>query len=263
MPIKESNSEENLNEPLKGRLGFEELRTTQDRLTHTDGEIQNPCQTAPESGNQLNVLFDQLRLAGEESSKTRHEMEKLRADFILLHEQNRKIEEQLKLERQERLSLLIRMQLEQEQRRAAEEQQKKQQEMDAIAIQKRQKEVEAERKLAELLRTVGSPLRVRRFGRNGFLSNVDFNLLTPDMIKQIQTVKDQWSKLHKVKRFDYVMNNYLYKRFDNTKSEFKRLKRGTKEILVFHGTNRNNINKYDSAVLADLEFCRRVSKSGV
>lgn len=48
-------------------------------------------------------------------------------------------------------------------------------------------------------------------------------------------------------KIDYIMNTHLYKTFDNTRREFKRLGKNTNEVILFHGTyHPKNIRPFSS-----------------
>jgi hypothetical protein len=90
---------------------------------------------------------------------------------------------------------------------------------------------------------------VRRVNVNvGFLSSlVSVSDLTPEILKQMRIVKDNFSKnlpSYTISKIEYIMNDALYQQFNNTKAEFRKFGRNTKEIIVFHGTNPQNVDRY-------------------
>jgi hypothetical protein len=104
-----------------------------------------------------------------------------------------------------------------------------------------------EKKKQELQAKVGAPVAVRHIGKWGGLTDGDLDKLTPAMLAQMKTITEQFAKLHPVLKIEYILNNNLYKQYEDTRSMFKKLGRGTKEVLVFHGTEVKNINPFPSA----------------
>jgi hypothetical protein len=99
------------------------------------------------------------------------------------------------------------------------------------------------------LQVVGAHVAVRRANVNvGFLgSQLSVSVLTPEILKQMRIVKDNFSKnlpSYTISKIEYIMNDTLYRQFNNTKAEFRKYGRNTKEILVFHGTNPQNVDRY-------------------
>jgi hypothetical protein len=101
-----------------------------------------------------------------------------------------------------------------------------------------------EKKKQELQAKVGAPVAVRHIGKWGGLTDGDLDKLTPAMLVQMKTVTAQFAKIHPVIKIEYILNNNLYKQYEDTRSKFKKQGRGSKEILVFHGTDVKNINPY-------------------
>lgn len=71
--------------------------------------------------------------------------------------------------------------------------------------------------------------------------------LTPAILEQMKTVKINFLENlpnYTISKIEYIMNDVLYIRFNNTRAEFRKTGRSTKEVVLFHGTNPQNINRY-------------------
>jgi hypothetical protein len=135
---------------------------------------------------------------------------------------------------------------------------------DMLAIQKEQtsqtiSEYQRQLKLAkraaelasrkqEIHEVVGSPVAVRRvqpefpFVVPG--TDDDLNKLTKAMLYQLGIVKDQFERSCRVRKIEYVWNEQLFKQFDETRTKLRSLNRNPQEMILFHGTNQCNINRY-------------------
>jgi hypothetical protein len=49
---------------------------------------------------------------------------------------------------------------------------------------------------------------------------------------------------YRIQKIQFIYNDNLYKRFERTKIEFRRHGKPTKEMLLFHGTKPENVNRY-------------------
>jgi hypothetical protein len=98
------------------------------------------------------------------------------------------------------------------------------------------------------LEAVGAHVAVRRANSFGFLqSDGNMSDLTPAILKQMRIVKDNFSKnlpTLTISKIEYIMNDALYQQFNNTKAEFRQFGRNTKELLLFHGTKAQNVDRY-------------------
>jgi hypothetical protein len=103
-----------------------------------------------------------------------------------------------------------------------------------------------EKKSRELQAKVGAPVAVRHIGKWGGFTAADLDKLTPAMIAQMKAVTEQFAKVQPVTKIEYILNNNLYKQYEDTRGKFRKQGRGTKEVLVFHGTDVKNINPYFS-----------------
>jgi hypothetical protein len=97
-------------------------------------------------------------------------------------------------------------------------------------------------KQQELRRTVGCPVRVRHAVNGNVIKEDSLNKLTNAMIQQLKTVRETFASHQEVKRIDYIINDNLYKQFDEARSELRSCGRSGQEQLLFHGTNQRNIN---------------------
>jgi hypothetical protein len=97
-------------------------------------------------------------------------------------------------------------------------------------------------KQQELHRTVGCPVRVRHVANGKAMEEDNLSRLTKAMIQQLKTVRETFALLQEVKSIDYIINDNLYKQFDEARSKLRSYGRGGQEQLLFHGTNQRNIN---------------------
>ena len=204
--------------------------------------------------NQEQTLEKELLASSDEAQNMRRlklvyekKTQEMHSRLIEAENRNQVLEQQLKSEKQGKERLILEVEQERKMRIEseilAEEERRKFRVLDKIKGDPK-KEKAFQKKKQELKKKVGVSIEVRRIGRNGIMGNEDLDKLTPAIIDQMKKVKEQFAKLHRVKKIEYIMNDYLYKQFDETKAKFRSMGRGTNEALVFHGTDRNNINSY-------------------
>jgi hypothetical protein len=129
----------------------------------------------------------------------------------------------------------------------AEEEHQKQLELakEAMRLELRQQD-ENSKKQQELEKLISVPVGVRRVQPWGGLKDDNINILTQSMANQMKTLMDQISKHSQPKKIEYILNDRLFKQFNETKTKFRTMRRGAQEVLLFHGTNHTNINSYSS-----------------
>jgi hypothetical protein len=99
-----------------------------------------------------------------------------------------------------------------------------------------------QRKQAEL-QQVGVYVDVRPI--NGW-GSLDARDLSSAILKQMKVVKACFLKnltTFTISKIEYVMNDALYKLFNDTKAEFRKFGKSTREMLLFHGTHPQNVDK--------------------
>jgi hypothetical protein len=194
------------------------------------------------------AVLDELEAVQCEKAVYEDETKKLQALLAKADDDKRVLDEQVKLERQQNEQILKEIKRERNLRIKsqimAEEERKRSQLLDKKMKEELQKERALQKTKREIEAKVGVPVKVRRIGRQGAMTDEDLHKLTPAMITQMKTATEQFAKLFPVTKIEYIMNDYLYKQFDETRAKFKSTGRGTKEVLVFHGTDRKNINSY-------------------
>ena len=112
---------------------------------------------------------------------------------------------------------------------------------------KGREEWERRRKKKEVLRQVGVHVDVRRVKGGSLVWGGNAIDLSPAILTQVGHVKDNFLKNlpnFRIIKIEYVMNDALYKIFNDTKAELRKHGRSTKEMLLFHGTNPQNVDKY-------------------
>jgi hypothetical protein len=135
---------------------------------------------------------------------------------------------------------------EQEARKAEEERRKREEkERDA----RRAREVAIRRQKDSTLAKIGAQVFVMKVNNQNTLVDggraVD---LTPAILQQLSYVKWNFVKhlpTAKIVKIEYVLNQKLYKGFQDTKNQLKKHGKSTKEMLLFHGTRAENLLKYD------------------
>ena len=166
----------------------------------------------------------------------------------------------------------------QERDRRAEEERKDRERKDKERSQKdrerKEREARKAREAAErqekkqALARVGAWVEVMKVNRWNSLENGGRAIdLTPAILRQLYFIKWNFVKhlpTHKIRKIQYVMNDKLYAIFNDTKNKLRRHGKSTQEMLLFHGTKPENINKYVSITKVALiaEFWRKDFKLG-
>jgi multidrug efflux pump subunit AcrA (membrane-fusion protein) len=204
-----------------------------------------------------------LRLQIERDEQMALELER---QFALELERQRALERehQAELERQrqaeiarqereerQRQAEIARQQREERQRQAeiARQQREERQRQAEIARQQREEQELRERELRRLqdalVRQVGAQVEVRRVYGASLLSpgGAVTDQLSSAILTQLSHVKQNFAKNLPIKKIEYILNDALYKIFNNTKAELRKHKKNTKEVLLFHGTSPNNVDR--------------------
>jgi hypothetical protein len=127
----------------------------------------------------------------------------------------------------------------------AQEQAEFEQEQDERLEQEEEERRERERR--ENLGGVGAPVAVRCVNSWGKITEASINELTPEVVKHLKHVKETFAKSiseMKITKLEWIVNLRLEAQFEHTRTQLKAAKHSTKEILLFHGTEAGNINKY-------------------
>jgi len=116
-------------------------------------------------------------------------------------------------------------------------------------------------------RQVGAHIAVRRLSPSG-PSSQGRNNLTKEIVWQLEQACNMFRKSFPDKtiiKIEYIMNDKLYNGFDDTRKRFRRQGTNTNEMILFHGTNPSNIDRYKSSNCNThkLELSRRGLKLGV
>ena len=78
----------------------------------------------------------------------------------------------------------------------------------------------------------------------------DVGNLTPAILKQMNIIKNNFMQNlpnHTIVRIEYIINDALYNQFNNTKAEFRKFGRNTQEVLLFHGTHPQNVDRFSNS----------------
>lgn len=191
--------------------------------------------------NRANQLANDLKNETERNSR-------MAASF------RREFEDQLNCERQRAVQLANELKVEREQKSRLETEVKEHQRQLELAKQAAllvRRQQDDNTKQREVQNVVGAPVTVRRiipatglWGLTGSIVDDDLSKLTRAMLNQMKIVKDQFERFFPVKKIEYVMNDRLFKQFDETRTKFRNLNRNPQEMLLFHGTNQRNIDTY-------------------
>jgi hypothetical protein len=106
----------------------------------------------------------------------------------------------------------------------------------------------AEREAA--LRNVGAHVEVIgvtqdfRFAHNVSTRPCDLSLRVLENLKWVAFNFKRELPGNKITKIEFILNDRLYKRFQKTRDEFKRLGKSTKELLLYHGTAASNVNRF-------------------
>lgn len=172
-----------------------------------------------------------IRLKLEESERREEETRKRLAEL------ERRIREQDERERE----LTRRAELQQRNWEAEQGRQKKEREEHARK--------DEERRLKEAsLQEIGVQVDIRSMNQWGSLGQGgNAHDLSMAILKQMKIIKRSFLKNLPnltIKKIEYIMNDNLYNQFNATKAEFRKYGRNTKEMLLFHGTNQQNMDRF-------------------
>jgi hypothetical protein len=184
------------------------------------------------------ALAEQLQRLEDEESDATHRLHEIQAkEFNRLQES----EELVRLEDLKRIAqedeLLAQALMAQEQAEYDQEQSER---------IEREEEERRERERRESL-GVGAPVAVRRVNSWGKITEASINELTPEVVKHLKHVKETFAKSiseMKITKLEWIVNPRLETQFEHTRTQLKAAKHSTKELLLFHGTEAGNINKY-------------------
>lgn len=154
----------------------------------------------------------------------------------------KKITERKEREAQQR-ELLKRQEEEKRQRQGEERQ--RQQKLRRHREEGRQNQIELARQ-TQLQLTVGVPISVRRVNNFGQFSKGALDELTDAILWQTKQVKQWFFESFpntKISHIEYILNDKLYKQFEKTRNQLRRLDRNYNELLLFHGTHASNVDR--------------------
>jgi len=235
------------------------------RLLELDLWIEGQKEWERQKSLRLQIERDE-QMALELEHQFALELEELERQRALEREHQAELERQRQAEiaRQEReerqrQAEIARQQREERQRQAEiarqqrEEQELRERQRQAeIARQQREEQELRERELRRLqdalVRQVGAQVEVRRVYGASLLSpgGAVTDQLSSAILTQLSHVKQNFAKNLPnipIKKIEYIFNDALYKIFNNTKAELRKHKKNTKEVLLFHGTSPNNVDR--------------------
>ena len=95
-------------------------------------------------------------------------------------------------------------------------------------------------------REIGISVSVRIVNDKGAVSTGELKLLSSSVIEQMKFIKKRFTERCpglSMTKIEYIMNPSLYKEFDSAKKELRDRSRPSNEVVLFHGTRRQNINR--------------------
>ena len=203
------------------------MKELQDTLTVSEGRLQVERERISKLSTELNQERQQRTEFQTESSKQAKKLESLRTSYESERQRSNQLYTQLKKEKEQKDDLKRKVKQLTSQ-------------LELASKREEDKRNESTRKQKEIENIVGCPVTVRRVG--SMITNDDLSRLTQAILIQLKSIKDLSSKAFSVIRIEYVMNDRLYRQFDETRTAFRRLGRNSQEVLLFHGTNPSNID---------------------
>jgi len=100
-----------------------------------------------------------------------------------------------------------------------------------------------EHKLEEMKKDTGCEVIITRVTSTGSQRVEDLTGIHISMMAHLKMLKDQ-AKQVKITKIEYILNDKLHEQFKRAKEELKKAGRTTDEIILFHGTESNNIESY-------------------
>ena len=205
------------------------MKELQDTLTVSEERLQIERERTSKLSTELNQERKRRIEFQTESSKQAKELESLRTSYESERQRSDQLYTQLKKEKEQKDDLKRKVKQLTSQ-------------LELASKREEDKRNEITRKQKEIQNIVGCPVTVRRVGFDGMITNDDLSRLTQAILIQLKSIKDLFSKAFSVIRIEYVMNDQLYRQFDETRTAFRRLGRNSQEVLLFHGTNPSSID---------------------
>ena len=209
------------------------------------------------------VLEETLQRLEEEDRLLAEELQRIEEmDFNLAQEWQDEEDEQLRLaeEREEhfRLEELIRIASEdalfaaelarQEQEEYDEAQRLELQKaalQEELERQEKERQRQEEARLRQQTRGLGVPIAVRRIGHFGRFGGGDLDEVTPEIVDHLKSVKTLFMRHlpgHRIVKIEWIINPTLQEQFENTRQKLRKVRRSTKEVILFHGTAPANVD---------------------
>lgn len=180
-----------------------------------------------------------LHEAQEKETSSRRKTETMLAEIQRLDELVASTQRAFESERQQRVHFEGAFKLELEKRIRLEQEAASQE-----LLKKAELDRKREKKRQETQQTVGCPVAIRQVGFFGGMIDDDLNKGTPAILRQMKIIKESFSETFPVTKVEYIMNDRLYKRYDETRATLRQKRRNANEVLLFHGTKENYINSY-------------------
>ena len=220
----------------------------------TDAEIDGLGLIDPFHSERIARMEEEDRALAEELQRLeQEELEELQRHYEMQAEEISRMEEReeaMRLENLKRIAqedeLLAQTLMAQEQRDFDEEQRQRREKQEK---EKKEKEKKAE---AEAVKGIGAPVSVRQVNAWGAITEASRNELTPEIVKHLKHLVEVFRKNmpeQQIVKLEWIVNRRLEIQFENTREQLKKAKHSTKEILLFHGTENKNVNKYVSILV--------------
>ena len=181
-------------------------------------------------------------------------------DFLLAQEWQEEEDEQLRLaeEREEHFRLeeisriasedaILAAELARQEQEEYDEEQRLEREKAArqeeLERQERERQRQEEARLLQQTRGLGVPITIHRIGTSGRFGERNLDEITPEIVGHLKSVKDLFLKHlpHQIKKIEWIINPRLQEQFEDTRRKLQNAGRGTKEVILFHGTVPANV----------------------
>jgi len=216
----------------KGRIKLE--NEAAERLTHMAEELENAWTLEAALEANLNLEID----------RNAHLTSELAHECALRIKVESQVEEQIRLMKDLKKAVLDRELRIKLAKRYMEEQNLLIKDLRKAELERQLRQESILKKEQEVQKMIGCTVTISRAGIFRGIGDDGFHKLTPAMLSQLKQLKNLFSDSFQIKKIEYVLNDQLYRQFDETKSKFRRMKRSCQEVLLFHGTKQSNIDWY-------------------
>lgn len=95
----------------------------------------------------------------------------------------------------------------------------------------------------EIQATIGALVGGREVSKFDHLVPADMDTLTTSMVCDMLSIKHVFMKFRAVKKMEFILNKSLYVRYMDARDQLEKMRRNTRELFVFHGTEQGNVDE--------------------